>query len=481
MKKNIIYSILLIIIILTSSFVIIADNIKAQPPTIVKGYVYIDGVVTKPQEVHLTFESQSRKGTVYDDGRYIVVLTGEEVGSVGVFKVIYNSKSYTPPETVTIEEDEYQYNIDLHVTTSGAQPDDPTNIQPKADACGPYYAVVNEQIYFDGSGSSDPDGSIANYEWDFGDGGEGLGVSLEHTYTKIGVYPVILTVTDNKGKSDLDITYAYISETLNYPPEKPVLIPGVFGSFSDLKPTRINRIYLITSTDPDNDSIRYIFDWGDETFNVSEFVPNGTSYETPHIWKSAGIFVIKAYAEDEKHFMSEATELEVLVDAMYCGKIGYMVDYTNDTLYDLFHSNDTGEETIVKYTSGRYLIDENNDGVYDYEFDAQTNTLSVYSGIEPEPEDSESFYEKFEPLIKNIILVIAVILVIIIVFLIYKILKKDKKKKVRKEKIKKPKEELKEEKQEKEDEEEISKIPEEKKDKAKSVEDDVDRLLSKRK
>src|SRR5699024_1480252 len=35
---------------------------------------------------------------------------------------------------------------------------------------------------FDGAGSQDPDGSIASYEWDFGDGDTASGASVEHTY-----------------------------------------------------------------------------------------------------------------------------------------------------------------------------------------------------------------------------------------------------------------------------------------------------------
>lgn len=52
---------------------------------------------------------------------------------------------------------------------------------------------------FDASASSDPDGSIDRYQWDFGDGsGEVLPV-VPHTYARPGAYRVRLTVTDNTG------------------------------------------------------------------------------------------------------------------------------------------------------------------------------------------------------------------------------------------------------------------------------------------
>ena len=52
---------------------------------------------------------------------------------------------------------------------------------------------------FDGSGSSDSDGSIASYAWNFGDGNNGAGVSPSHTFGSGGTYSVTLLVTDNVG------------------------------------------------------------------------------------------------------------------------------------------------------------------------------------------------------------------------------------------------------------------------------------------
>ncbi len=47
---------------------------------------------------------------------------------------------------------------------------------------------------FDGSASSDGDGSIVQYQWNFGDGTTATGPVASRTYTANGTYDVTLTV-----------------------------------------------------------------------------------------------------------------------------------------------------------------------------------------------------------------------------------------------------------------------------------------------
>jgi chitodextrinase len=52
----------------------------------------------------------------------------------------------------------------------------------------------------DGSNSSDPDGSIVTYLWEFGDGATAHGPTATHTYTEPGTYLVTLAVQDDQGR-----------------------------------------------------------------------------------------------------------------------------------------------------------------------------------------------------------------------------------------------------------------------------------------
>ena len=80
-----------------------------------------------------------------------------------------------------------------------------TNISPTAKATAtPTSGSIPLTVSFDGTGSSDPDGWIVSYTWNFGDGSTGSGQTVSHTYTTAGTYTATLTVTDNAGATGTD-------------------------------------------------------------------------------------------------------------------------------------------------------------------------------------------------------------------------------------------------------------------------------------
>ena len=88
-------------------------------------------------------------------------------------------------------------NVSIGVTAS-ATPSG-TNQPPVANAGPAQSAQTLTSLTFNGSGSSDPDGTIASYAWTFGDGGSASGMTVSHAYASAGTYTATLTVTDNLG------------------------------------------------------------------------------------------------------------------------------------------------------------------------------------------------------------------------------------------------------------------------------------------
>jgi chitinase len=62
----------------------------------------------------------------------------------------------------------------------------------------PNPTIVGANVTLDASASSDPDGYITSYAWNFGDLTSGTGQVTTHFYTTAGTYHVSLTVTDNE-------------------------------------------------------------------------------------------------------------------------------------------------------------------------------------------------------------------------------------------------------------------------------------------
>ncbi|MCS7197404.1 MAG: PKD domain-containing protein [Candidatus Bipolaricaulota bacterium] len=74
-------------------------------------------------------------------------------------------------------------------------------------------------VRFSAENSTDPDGQIVSYVWDFGDGARGTGMITEHEYTRAGSFVVTLTVTDDKGaKSSTNGTILVLEPSTPPPP-----------------------------------------------------------------------------------------------------------------------------------------------------------------------------------------------------------------------------------------------------------------------
>src|SRR5262249_6226198 len=89
------------------------------------------------------------------------------------------------------------------------------NTPPTANAGADQTALSLASLTFNGSSSADPDGPIASYAWNFGDGATATGAVVSHSFSRAGSYTVSLTVTDGAGATGSDTAIATIT---NRPP-----------------------------------------------------------------------------------------------------------------------------------------------------------------------------------------------------------------------------------------------------------------------
>jgi len=118
----------------------------------------------------------------------------------------------THTTTLTVKDDEGAedtFSQNISVTSDNQPPVASFEVDPKS---GEVPLVVS----FDASGSVDRDGSIASYEWEFGDGESGSGVTVDHTFDGSGIYNVKLTVTDMVGNENSETETVSAFPGVNY-------------------------------------------------------------------------------------------------------------------------------------------------------------------------------------------------------------------------------------------------------------------------
>jgi PKD repeat protein len=152
--------------------------------------------------------------------------------------------------------------------------------KPVADAGINKVVETLEDVKFDASRSSDSDGTIISYDWDFGDGNVGSGKTVTHNYQDDGIYTVILTVEDNDGLKDTHEIKVYVNNRL---PEA-----ALIGNPEKVKTLEDVTFDSAGSIDEDGKITEYYFDFGDGS--NSGWIQTQT--------------VIHQYVEGEKYYVA---------------------------------------------------------------------------------------------------------------------------------------------------------------------------------
>lgn len=153
------------------------------------------------------------------------------------------------------------------------------NRAPVAHAGEDQEVIKEEKVYFDGSGSTDPDGDELSYSWDFGEESTGTGANPSHVYSTEGYYTVNLTVSDDEGLEDSDsILITVISTSGNHGPIAQA------GADQYVETGDTVNFDGSGSSDPDGDTLSYSWDFDDGS--------TGSGATPSHVYNSAGTYKV---------------------------------------------------------------------------------------------------------------------------------------------------------------------------------------------
>jgi PKD repeat protein len=149
-----------------------------------------------------------------------------------------------------------------------------TNAPPVPDfEYGPYEPEAGEPVVFDATGTTDPDGAVVEYWWDFGDGVVDLGNPVSHGYAEPGEYAVALTVADDDGD-----TATLVQSVMIFAADTTPVASFTWGPVSEAgtalaRPLRAGdrvRFDAGSSYDPDGSIVE--FDWDFQSDGVFDLV-----------------------------------------------------------------------------------------------------------------------------------------------------------------------------------------------------------------
>lgn len=157
---------------------------------------------------------------------------------------------------------------------------------------------VGETTIFNASASYDSDGTIANWNWDFGDGTGGTGEIVEHAYVDAGTVTVTLTVTDDDGLNGTDTADITVSPALKSP----------VASFAENATTvltgEVIQFDASESYDPDGTIVSYLWDFGDGT--------NGSGVTVGHSYADNGAYPVTLTVKDDDNLTGSHTEIKTI-------------------------------------------------------------------------------------------------------------------------------------------------------------------------
>jgi len=173
-------------------------------------------------------------------------------------------------------------------------------------AATPSSPATQQAVGFDAGATTDPDGSVIAYRWDFGDGATATGVQASHSYARAGTYTVALTATDGAGRSSTTSAPLRVAD-------RP---PVASFSFAPASPVERQTVGFDASASADPDGTipanGYLWDFGDGS-------PVGSGQRTTHAYAQAGTYTVRLAVYDDSGSGTSAPPQTVVVSVPDAG------------------------------------------------------------------------------------------------------------------------------------------------------------------
>jgi PKD repeat protein len=203
--------------------------------------------------------------------------------------------TYTVRLLVT-DDDAATANTTGDVTVTSTPP--PANQPPLASfTASPASGDAPLTVAFDASASSDSDGVVAAYSWNFGDGATASGRTASHTYAAAGAYTAQLTVTDDDGA----VASTTRGITVTTAPVNQLPVASFTASpSSGVAPLTVS-FDAAASSDPDGSIATYAWVFGDGA--------TATGRSTSHIYTIAGSYSPRLTVTDDDGATASVTRV----------------------------------------------------------------------------------------------------------------------------------------------------------------------------
>jgi PKD repeat protein len=192
--------------------------------------------------------------------------------------------------TLTVTDNQGATNAVSHSVTVNAANQPPTANFPAPSCTGLSCSFT--------STSSDPDGTIASYNWTFGDGTSATVQNPSKTYAAAGSYSVTLSVTDNQGAQSAPFSRTVTVTAPNQAPTANFPAPSCTG---------LSCSFTSTSSDPDGTIASYSWTFGDGT--------SSTVQNPSKTYAAAGSYTVTLRVTDNQGAQSAPFSRTVTVTA----------------------------------------------------------------------------------------------------------------------------------------------------------------------